>query len=129
MSGIAPIQQVEGLVLDFLMQPHPVTNGTNSLGLEPNVTDDVIVVIGAAYDNAADDAIVDTTIEAIFAQHVQILQDAKLLLKNTYLNYAGAKQDPIGSYGDLATLQEVSRKYDPQGIFQTAAPGGFKLFT
>lgn len=45
------ISDVKGLVLDFLMQPHPVTNGTNSLGLSPDVTDRVLVDIGAAYNN------------------------------------------------------------------------------
>jgi hypothetical protein len=25
-------------------------------------------------------------------------------------------------------LQKASKKYDPQGLFQTGVPGGFKLF-
>ena len=123
------ISNVQGLVLDFLMQPHPVTNGTNSLGLPPNVTDRVLVDIGAAYSNAADDESVDAALQGVFDRQVRILRDAGLFLNFTYLNYAGEHQDPIGSYGDLSTLQKVSRKYDPQGIFQTAVPGAFKLFT
>lgn len=120
---------VDGFVMDFLMQPLPVTNGTNSLGLSPNVTDRVLVDIGAAYNNSADDETCYAAVQGFFDQHVQILQDAGLFLDFTYLNYAGANQDPIGTYGDLATLQGVSKKYDPQGIFQTAVPGAFKLFT
>lgn len=48
-----------------------------------------------------------------------------------YLNYANGNQDPIGGYGEQskAKLQEASRKYDPEGFFQKALPGGFKLFT
>lgn len=128
MDAVDSISDVEGLVLDFLMQPHPVTNGTNSLGLSPNVTDRVLVDIGAAYNNAADDDTVDAAVQGTFDQHVQILQDAGLFLNFTYLNYAGTNQDPIGTYGDLPALQGVSKRYDPHGIFQTAVPGGFKLF-
>ncbi len=127
-DAVNSTSDVEGLVLDFLMQPHPVTNGTNSFGLPPHVTDMVLVDIGAAYNNAADDDTVDAAVQGLFNQHVQILQDAGLFLNFTYLNYAGANQDPIGSYGDLATLQRVSKKYDPHGIFQTAVPGAFKVF-
>jgi len=128
MKASESVSNVDGLVLDFLMNPLPVTNGTNSLGLAPDVTDRAIVVVGAAYNNAADDYTVLAAVEGIFDQHTQILRNAGLLLNFTYLNYAGSNQDPIGSYGDLATLQAVSKKYDPQGIFQTAVPGAFKLF-
>lgn len=46
-----------------------------------------------------------------------------------YLNYAARCQDPLPGYGaeNVEFLQAVSRKYDPDGIFQRAVPGGFKL--
>jgi len=46
-----------------------------------------------------------------------------------YTNYAADFQDPMTGYGlrSLAFMREVSRKYDPQGIFQKQVPGGFKL--
>jgi hypothetical protein len=127
-SAANKLSKVEGLVFDFLMQPIPVTNGTNSLGLQPNVKDLVLVDIGAAYNNAADDATVQAAVQKIFNQHVRILKKAGLFLDWTYLNYAGSNQDPIGTYGDLGTLRRVSKKYDPKGLFQTAVPGAFKLF-
>ncbi|KAI0469852.1 oxidoreductase FAD-binding protein [Xylariaceae sp. FL0804] len=128
MESVRPIENVTGLVWDFLMQPYPVTNGTNSLGLTPNVTDLVFVDIGAAYDDASDDDTIFAAVEAIFDQHVKIVQDAGLFKNFTYLNYAGENQDPLGTYGTLDKLRRVSREYDPRGIFQKAAPGGFKLF-
>lgn len=94
-DAIDLISDVEGLVLDFLMQPHPVPNGTNSLGLSPNVTDRVLIDIGAAYNNAADDDTVDAAVLGIFDQHVQILKHTGLFLNFPYLNYAGVNQDPI----------------------------------
>lgn len=47
-----------------------------------------------------------------------------------YLNYAWDFQDPINPYGieNKQALQEASRKYDPEGLFQKGVPGGFKLF-
>ena len=45
------------------------------------------------------------------------------------MNYACDFQDPIASYGLHSRLRllEVSKKYDPSGMFQKAVPGGFKL--
>ena len=45
------------------------------------------------------------------------------------MNSADEWQDPIRGYGveNVEFLQDVSRKYDPKGIFQTALKGGFKL--
>lgn len=46
-----------------------------------------------------------------------------------YLNYADSYQDPLGSYGseNVEKLRAVARKFDPQGVFQTKVPGGFKI--
>lgn len=46
-----------------------------------------------------------------------------------YINYAAPFQDPICGYGaeSVAFLKETASKYDPNGVFQTLMPGGFKL--
>jgi hypothetical protein len=46
-----------------------------------------------------------------------------------YLNYADKSQDPIGSYGEgnVKLLREAAARYDPEGVFQTLCPGGFKI--
>lgn len=46
------------------------------------------------------------------------------------MNYASAGQPVIEGYGEenVRFLREVSRKYDPKGVFQRRVPGGFKLF-
>ncbi|KAJ8129084.1 hypothetical protein O1611_g4550 [Lasiodiplodia mahajangana] len=48
-----------------------------------------------------------------------------------YMNYASEDQDVIKSYGgeNKKFLQETSKKYDPEGLFQKGVPGGWKLFT
>ena len=46
-----------------------------------------------------------------------------------YLNYADKSQDPLSSYGkeNLQKLREVSKRYDPQQVFQRLCAGGFKI--
>lgn len=46
-----------------------------------------------------------------------------------YLNYAGEFQDPLGGYGkaNVAKLAALSKKYDPNGVFQKLVPGGWKI--
>jgi hypothetical protein len=46
-----------------------------------------------------------------------------------YLDYAYKTQDPLTGYGEknLEHMRKVSAKYDPEGVFQTMVPGGFKL--
>lgn len=46
-----------------------------------------------------------------------------------YLDYAAKNQNPLRGYGaaNLRKLREVARKYDPEAVFQTLVPGGFKL--
>ena len=47
-----------------------------------------------------------------------------------YLNYAASGQDVFGGYGEenRLFLQDVSRRYDPEGFYQEANTGGFRLW-
>lgn len=46
-----------------------------------------------------------------------------------YGNYCDGSQDPFASYGEknIRHMREVSQKYDPDGVFQSRVPGGFKI--
>lgn len=46
-----------------------------------------------------------------------------------YLNDAGPDQAVFQGYGagNLQRLRDISKKYDPEGVFQKLLPGGFKL--
>ena len=46
-----------------------------------------------------------------------------------YMNYAAPFQDPLASYGEMGLqwLRQVSKKYDPDQVFQDLVPGGFGL--
>ena len=49
--------------------------------------------------------------------------------RSVYMGYAYPTQPVIEGYGreNVEFLRKVSRKYDPQGLFQKNVPGGFKL--
>lgn len=129
-EGTRPLARVEGLQLILLIQPHPVTNGTNSLGLEPGEKDEVVSVLTAAYTNREDDEAVQAGMQSIINAHKAILEERGLLMPFQYLNYADVTEDPIGSYGSeiVARLRRLSMRHNPQGLFQNEVPGGFKLF-
>jgi hypothetical protein len=129
-DGTKVLADIEGLQIALLLQPHPVTDGQNSLGLPPGGEDVVMSVITVSYSKKSDDDTVRGGLQAIIIKHEEILRREGVYIGWKYLNYADKLQDPIGSYGEetKARLQAVSKKYDPYGLFQTGVPGGFKLF-
>ncbi|KAL8790213.1 MAG: hypothetical protein Q9213_000744 [Squamulea squamosa] len=129
-TDIKTLGNIPGMISQFLIQPQPVTNGTNSLGVPANESDIVMCVVTAAYQNGADDTVVQQRIAAIADKQERLLRKQRLYIPFKYLNYADISQDVIGSYGtnNKRRLQAVSRKYDPKGLFQTSVPGGFKVW-
>ena len=49
--------------------------------------------------------------------------------RSVYIGYAYPTQPVLEGYGreNVELLREVSRIYDPEGVFQRLVPGGFKL--
>lgn len=91
----------------------------------------VLCLVSATWDNAADDDLIATTAKDLNNQIIAAAKAAGLWNKWIYLNYADASQDPISGYGpaNAAKLRAVSKKYDPGQVFQKNVPGGFKLFS
>jgi hypothetical protein len=79
--------------------------------------------------DAKDDGLFDHLAHDMICQIRQYAQSIDKANEFIYLNYASDKQNPLRSYGaeNLRMLREVARKYDPQAVFQTLVPGGFKL--
>ncbi|CAN8104626.1 unnamed protein product [Discula destructiva] len=127
----SPLDGIEGLEVGLLLQPQPVSNGTNSLGLKAGDTDVVLAALTASYTRTSDDDKILQVMKLMRFQMEEVLQKNDVYIPFQYLNYAHRTQDPIGSYGQKskARLQEVSKNYDPAGVFQAVVPGGFKLFS
>ena len=103
--------------------------GGNALGLTSEKTI-LIATLSLTWDDPGDDeSIVQNCEELIGAIEAQA-KETGVFHPYKYMNYAWTNQDVIAGYGDdvKAFLQQVSRKYDPHGIFQRSVPGGFKVF-
>ncbi|PKY04093.1 FAD-binding domain-containing protein [Aspergillus campestris IBT 28561] len=129
-QGCRALAHIKGLQVQYLVQPQPVTNGTNSLGQPAGEKDKVMGLVTVAFDNPADEVAALQGARNIVLLQGAVLRREGLYSPFQYLNYAEKSQDPIGSYGKemLNRLRAVSRKYDPAELFQKSVPGGFKLF-
>ncbi|KAI1778217.1 FAD-binding domain-containing protein [Hypoxylon cercidicola] len=137
-AAIAPLQSCEGLTCSLTFQPYPVSllqqsvaKGGNSLGLDPSDGPAVSVLLLTYWKDKSDDEQILTTMKgALEGMRAKAIENGTAL-EFIYLNYAASFQDPIASYGakNKQKLQDVSRSYDPDGLFQKGVPGGFKLFT
>ena len=126
--------RVKGLLWTLVMQPLRLDwvrkGDANLLGLDDG-TDEVLVIVSftANWDKRLDDELVKTTTRRTIEQI-----DAVAAAKGTghryrFMNYCAEWQRPFEGYGveNWRFLQSVSKRYDPEGLFQRGCSGGFKL--
>ncbi|KAF4551376.1 FAD-binding domain-containing protein 71 [Elsinoe fawcettii] len=104
-------------------------NGGNPLGLKPEDGPLTLFLINLFWQDAADDdAIITLASDCLKAVKAEAVARG-LASDFVYMNYAAEFQDVIASYGaeNKARLQQIAKKYDPQGVFQKLSPGYFKL--
>ncbi|KAI1120564.1 hypothetical protein F5Y10DRAFT_258109 [Nemania abortiva] len=130
------LKEVANFLYSITFEPIPVSlikqsiaRGGNSLGLKASDGPLVVVLLYSSWDKTGDD-------ESIYEANKEALRaiEAKALNSNAsspylYMNYAFPHQDPINSYGSecRTQLQAVSKEYDPEGFFQKAGVGPWKL--
>ena len=145
-EAFAPIRQqkVKGLVWTLVLQPllpeWARKGDPNPLGFSlpaaENQSDNkshkkplVIVSFTINWHKATD----DTFIKSLARQTIEKMEAAASARGQghpyRYLNYCAEWQEPFAGYGDenWRFLRDVSRRYDPKGLFQTGCTGGFKL--
>ncbi|KAI0000274.1 hypothetical protein F4779DRAFT_622547 [Xylariaceae sp. FL0662B] len=109
---------------------HSVALGGNILGIERNGFDGLLFQLNTMVRTSDQNDFayrkVKAGVEAVkgFAETIE-----GGLLDWVYLNYADQSQDPLGSYGaeNVSFMKRVAASYDPNGVFQTLCPGGFKI--
>ncbi|CAO1597599.1 hypothetical protein XANCAGTX0491_001406 [Xanthoria calcicola] len=133
-TALQPIKLALGLTYSISYQPLPTeittkASNTNSLGLDASDGNLVLVLLGIQWTLATDDAAITSAANGWLAAAKAAAAKASLSNEYVYLNYAAPGQDPIAGYGaaNKANLRSVSKKYDPDQIFQKAVPGAFKL--
>ncbi|KAK7749285.1 hypothetical protein SLS62_008254 [Diatrype stigma] len=137
-AALEPVKGLEGLVCSYTLQPYArslleasASKGGNSLGLHPSHGPVISVAYLMYWKNKDDDEKILGAFRGALEKTTEDAKSRGTFIDFTYMNYSYTFQDPIGSYGaaNKKSLQEASRKYDPEGIFQKGVPGGWKLFT
>lgn len=101
----------------------------NPLGLHDTTETLVIVSFTVNWDDQVDDDFVKQTTRLTLEKVEAFAKFNNTSHKFRYLNYCNEWQKPFESYGEdnWQFLKEVSKKYDPEGLFQRGCVGGFKL--
>jgi hypothetical protein len=131
-AAFQPLKSLEEITCSFTLQAYPVSllrKCNNSLGLRAEDGPLMSVLLLNWWKNKEDD---DTVIETFKKALERIDEDATnrgTAVPYKFMNYTYSFQDPISSYGNdnVQKMLEVSKKYDPEGLFQQGVPGGFKF--
>jgi len=104
--------------------------GGNCTGLGSPTKSLIVCVLTSSWTDISGDEQMKASSQKFIEDVDARSREAGLFYPFKYLNYAAAFQDPIEGFaaGTKEILQLASKKYDPEGIFQTLVPGGFKLF-
>jgi len=135
-DAIASLRRVNvtGLVWTLVLQPllpDWVCKGdANPLGLHDCTHGPLVIVsFTVNWDERQDDVFVKMTTRRAVEQIEVVAAANKTGHPWRYLNYCAEWQRPFKSYGEenWRFLQGVSKKYDPEALFQKGCIGGFKL--
>lgn len=135
-STLSRVKDAEGFIFSFGF--HPITKalleasqkaGGNAMNIPPSDGPLFVVLINPAWKQAEDDARIFAEVEGLVAKLRSLARDKGLLHRYIFTNYGYVKDDVVAGYGEesASKLRAASKKYDPEGIFQKAVPGGFKL--
>lgn len=137
LAALEPLKECEGITCSLTLQPYSTSLlqksaefGGNVLGLSAEDGPLVSILALTWWKEKADDEKIAGTFRKVIETIDQDAASRGTAVPFKYMNYAWDFQDPISSYGkeNKKFLQEVSKKYDPEGVFQKGVPGGFKLF-
>lgn len=115
--------------LPTIFAKHGTERGGNVLGLD-RITDNAVLWLATLAVKGADQ---EEFGRAKMIEWVKNVEDyAKSIGSDVewkYLNYAHDTQDPLATYGaeNVELIRAAAAKYDPEGIFQSRVPGGFKI--
>lgn len=103
--------------------------GGNALGLSTADGPLMNLLIALKWSNTADDSRLNKFAATVKDRAVAAGKAKGKHVDYLYMNYASPWQDPVAGYGaaNKAKLQQISKKYDPTGVFERLQPGYFKL--
>ncbi|KAI1390546.1 putative FAD-binding oxidoreductase [Hypoxylon trugodes] len=102
-------------------------HGGNTLGLQP--VNQTWLVLDVGWWSPDDDELAHNYTSSIINKVNDVTKSKGHYLDYIFMNDAAADQPVIEHYGakSVAKLKKTAKKYDPDGVFQDLASGGFKL--
>jgi hypothetical protein len=88
----------------------------------------VIAQITGTWKDEKDTKTIEETAVQLISDVESAAREDGMQTGYVYLNYAHSGQKVYGEGDRLQRLRDISKRYDPDGIFQRCVPGGFKLF-
>ncbi|KAL8940032.1 MAG: hypothetical protein Q9216_003031 [Gyalolechia sp. 2 TL-2023] len=149
-----PVKDAIGALPALVMQPISKSvirnfskNGGNALGLADVdgplmrtslkllvqvfflLTRPTVVNLAFMWSDAADDEKIYAATSKVIQRSIDAAKRLGVYNQYIYQNYAAKGQDVFAGYGEAnrKRLIEISKKYDPKGVFQKLQPGYFKL--
>ncbi|KAI0118651.1 hypothetical protein GGR51DRAFT_497199 [Nemania sp. FL0031] len=127
---------VDGISWSLTLEPIPTTlaaataeRGGNILGLD--VPPEGIILTLGSFTFASEELYnaKDSAVQKLLSDIIALSKSNDVFNSWIDLNHAYRSQNPFKSYGDenYDFLKATAEKYDPNGVFQTLMPGGFKL--
>ena len=133
-NAISSFSHVKGMCWTLVLQPFLPNwmrkGDANPLGFDDGADEPlVIVVFTNNWDKSQDDDFVEAVTRRVIEQIDAAAAENRTSHRYRYLNYCAEWQKPFESYGEenWGFMKEVSKKYDPDRLFQKACIGGFKL--
>ena len=133
---VEPIKDAPGLLPAVIFQPitasqisHFSKRGGNALGISDGDAPLILLNLAFMWSETGDDERVLAVTQRIRDGAVRIADGMRLGYGYVYQNYASLDQDVFGGYGkgNKERLIDISKKYDPEQVFQKLQPGYFKL--
>lgn len=122
------------LIFSLVLEPLPPAiykkhAEENALGFAKRTESLVIVELFASWTNAADDGLVNSTLQALLEGINSQARELDGLDPYLFANYAGRDQAVMASYGTASVerMRKVSQAVDPKGIWSKLVPGGYKI--
>lgn len=133
---MAGLKDAEGFI--FSLGLFPLTKallqnaqkaGGNAKDIDPEEGPLLVVFFNPTWDSDSDDTRINEAVEKLLVKCKALARDAGKFHRYVFPNYAFHKEDVFQGYSDrsLSALRETSKEFDPEGFFQHAVPGGFKL--
>ena len=133
MKQVVPAEE---LITRCIFQPVPSifadigkARGGNVLGLDKVQGNALLWLYINTCESAQYEEFLHSKAAAFVAEMDAFAKSIDASVSWVYLNYADSTQDPVKSYGEdnVEFLRDVSRKYDPEGLFQKGMRSGFKI--